>query len=222
MYNAPGTNTFSLYDPHKTGFNALVPMTAKISNEENMDKSNGGNRYSDLLCRAGKLRDKDAFAKIYDYYAPRIKSFLMRGGLSADIADELAQETMLTVWHKAESFDPKQAAASTWIFTIARNKKIDYLRKYNRPDPDQNDPLVAGEQPVMPDQDIQTEEQENALSKAIKDLPEEQSFLIQKSFFEDKTHSEIAQETNIPLGTVKSRLRLALERLRHSVKDQDL
>lgn len=171
--------------------------------------------YNDMLCAVGKGRDRKSFVEIFEYFAPRVKSFLMKGGANESQADELAQETMLTVWDKAGSYDPKQASASTWIFTIARNKRIDAFRKFKRVEIDFDDvgyTFEDGEK--SPLENISATQQSEALLEAIENLPEEQADLVRKSFYEDKSHADIAEETGIALGTVKSRIRLALERLR--------
>ena len=175
----------------------------------------------DLLTAVGKRRDKAAFAELFDYFAPRIKSFLMKGGANPDQADELAQETMIAVWQKADSFDPAKASASTWIFTIARNKRIDAIRKVPRPEMDADDVDLADDSP--PASEILSQQEEtDIMANAINALPPEQADLLYKSFFEDKTHADIAKETNLPLGTVKSRIRLALDRLRGNQKVTEL
>lgn len=173
----------------------------------------GSVTFEDLLVAVGRTRNRDAFVRVFEYFAPRVKSFYIKGGLTRELADELAQETMLTVWRRAETFDPAQASASTWIFTIARNKRIDMLRKIARPEPDAADPMLAPDM-VLPDEMTAFNEHSRLLAEALKALPEEQAGLIRKSFFEEKAHADIAAETGIPLGTVKSRIRLALERLR--------
>ncbi len=177
---------------------------------------------NDLLVKVGRDRDKESFTQLFEYFAPRVKSFLMRGGTPEETADELAQETMLNVWHKAERYDPAQAAASTWIFTIARNKKIDALRKAGRGDFDRTDMVLIDEDSVGPSENVMHLEESEAIAEALHNLPEEQSALLHKSFFEGKSHAEIADETDIPLGTVKSRIRLALERLRGQNKIREL
>ncbi len=175
--------------------------------------------FEDLLVDIGQTKNRDSFIQLFKHFAPRIKSFLMKGGLSPEQADEVAQETLLTAWSKASSYDPHKAAASTWLFTIARNKRIDFLRKTARPAPDIHDPMFSGtEAPLLPDDQSIHLEEEKTLAAAILELPKEQAALIRQSFFEEKTHQDIAQETGLPLGTVKSRIRLALERLRHSLK----
>lgn len=181
--------------------------------------------HNDLLARIGQGQCKDAFSELFAYYAPRIKSFYMKSGMDAATADELAQETMINVWQKSGSFDPAKAKASTWIFTIARNKRIDFFRKEGRPLPDLTDPSMLGhidERQWRPDVASEEEAASDALSDAMKDLPEEQMQMIKKAYFEDKSQRDIAEETGLPLGTVKSRMRLALEKLRYSLKGQEL
>ncbi len=175
-----------------------------------------------LLLAVAKKKDKEAFAALFDYFAPRIKSFLMKGGAAPDIADELAQETMITVWQKAGSYDPAKASASTWIFTIARNKRIDAIRKQGRPELDPADPLLVADDAPEAGEVISAQQETDIVAGAIDSLPKEQADLLYKSFFEDKTHADIAKETNLPLGTVKSRIRLALERLRADKKVTEL
>lgn len=166
-----------------------------------------------LIRRIANARDKSAFVELFDYFAPRVKSFLMKGGTNETLADELAQETMLAVWEKAASFNPAKSAPSTWIYTIARNKKIDHLRKGVRYDLDIDDMDHEDSAPNAADQIIAADETK-AIAEAIKTLPAEQADLIRRAFFDGKSHSEIADDTKLPLGTVKSRMRLALDRLR--------
>ncbi|MFN3662093.1 sigma-70 family RNA polymerase sigma factor [Yoonia sp.] len=161
-------------------------------------------------------QDKAAFAELFAYFAPRVKSFLMKSGASPDLAEECAQEVMVTLWNKAHLFDPSKASVSTWIFTIARNRRIDILRKQKRPEPED---LPWGPE-AEPDQaDAMGLQQETEqLGQALAALPAEQRALIQRAYFGELSHSEIAAETGLPLGTIKSRIRLALERLRHTMK----
>lgn len=173
--------------------------------------------FESLLESVGKTKDRRAFIALFDYYAPRLKSFFIKGGLKPDTADELAQETMLTVWDRAETYDPAKAGASTWIYTVARNKRIDFFRKTGRPEADINDPLMAPSEPDAPDAALSDSQDKAALETAMDALPAEQEDMIRKAFFEDKSHAVIAEETGLPLGTVKSRIRLALDRLRHAL-----
>ena len=141
----------------------------------------------------------------------------MRSGASEGLAEECAQETMVTLWKKARLFDPSRASVSTWIFTIARNKRTDILRKQNRPEPE--DLPWGPEQP--PDQaDVIALQQDcDRLSEALDDLPPAQRDLLERAYFSDLSHSEIAAETGLPLGTIKSRIRLALQRLRRNMSE---
>ena len=167
-----------------------------------------------LLLRVGSNRDRSAFKKLYEHFAPRLKSFLLRIGSDMSAAEEICQESMIMVWRRAETFNPNSAGASTWIFTIARNKRIDKLRKDNRPLPDLNDPSFF-QIPVDKSDDIlQRVEEEKKIKNALKNLPPEQAKLIISAYYEEKSHRKIADETNLPLGTVKSRIRLAINRLR--------
>ena len=161
-------------------------------------------------------QDQAAFAELFGHFAPRIKGFLMKSGADASLAEECAQEVMATVWHKAHMFDPARASVATWIFTIARNRRIDVVRREKRPEPED---LPWGPEAEPEQIDVLVLQQESdALGKALKDLPEAQRMLVEKAYFGDMSHSEIAAETGLPLGTIKSRIRLALERLRHDMK----
>lgn len=158
-------------------------------------------------------RDERAFIAVFEHFGPRVKGFLMRSGADATLAEECVQEVMATVWRKAHLFDPSRASVSTWIFTIARNKKIDALRKQKRPEPED---IVWGPEEEPDQEDVLGLQQESErLGEAIASLPDKQRELIEKAYFGDLSHSEIAAQTGLPLGTIKSRIRLALNRLRH-------
>lgn len=143
----------------------------------------------------------------------------MQWGVSAATAEELAQETMLVVWRKARLFNPERAAPSTWIFTIARNQRIDALRRERHPSTLMPDAENDQEPPLQPDRSMTLAEQESRIRLALQHLPPEQADVIRRAFFEDKPHTEIEKELGIPLGTVKSRLRLATNRLRSMLED---
>ncbi len=166
--------------------------------------------------RIHEAQDQTAFAELFEHFGPRIKAFLMKSGANEALAEDCAQDVMVTLWNKAHLFDPARASVATWVFTIARNRRIDALRKERRPEPED---LPWGPE-AEPDQaDIMTLQQESdRLGQAMKALPEKQRDLIEKAYFGDLSHSEIATETGLPLGTIKSRIRLALERLRHSMR----
>lgn len=178
--------------------------------------------FRECLADIAQYKNKDSFITLFNHFAPRIKSFLMKGGLTPETADELAQETMLTIWNKATSYNPATAAPSTWIFTIARNKRIDHLRKTNRYHIQSDENLVLEDESPTPPENLSRSEETAKIAAAIKKLPPDQLALIKQSFFEDKSHAQIAEETGIPLGTVKSRIRLALGRLRAQTNIQDL
>ena len=168
------------------------------------------------LRRIHEDRDQSAFAELFQHFAPRVKAFLMKSGANETLAEECTQEVMATLWRKAQMFDPTRASVATWIFTIARNRKVDMLRKQRRPEPED---LPWGPE-AEPDQaDVVMLRQETArLSEALAQLPQKQRDLVEKAYFGDLSHSEIAAETGLPLGTMKSRIRLALEQLRHDMK----
>lgn len=171
-------------------------------------------QWEELLERVGKQRDKDAFARLYEHFAPRLKSFLMRLGCEIGMAEEVVQEAMVMVWRRAETYDSRQAGASTWIFTIARNKRIDRLRRDNRPLPDMTDPAMLPEPEETGEISVSRIEEEQRVRHALKNLPDDQAKMIFAAYYEEKSHREIAEESGLPLGTVKSRIRLALSRLR--------
>lgn len=161
-------------------------------------------------------QDRNAFAALFQHFAPRVKAFLMKSGASDTLAEDCAQDVMTTVWQKAGQFDPTRASVATWIFTIARNRKIDLLRKQRRPEPEE---LPWGPEPEPDQADVLALQQDSEkLSAALAALPEKQRILIERCYFGDLSHSEIATETGLPLGTIKSRIRLALEKLRHDMK----
>jgi len=176
--------------------------------------------FAHLLTRVGRYRDRDAFAAVFRHFAPRLKSYLIRLGSSSDVAEELIQDVMLLVWRKAGQYDPDRAAASTWIYTIARNRRIDVLRRERRPELDSDDPLVETVEAPAGDAVIESRQNRTLLKEALAELPEEQAAVVTRSFIEDKSHSMIAEELDLPLGTVKSRLRLAFRRIREKLGDR--
>ncbi len=171
--------------------------------------------WAELVKRVADTQDAQAFTKLFEHFAPRVKAFLMKSGADPTTAEECAQDVMATVWHKAGQFDPTRASAATWIFTIARNRRIDMLRRDRRPEPED---LPWGPD-AEPDQlDVLALQQEtDKLAQAMNALPEKQRKMIESAYFGDLSHNEIADQTGLPLGTIKSRIRLALERLRHSM-----
>jgi RNA polymerase sigma-70 factor, ECF subfamily len=165
--------------------------------------------------------DRKAFAALFGWYAPRIKAFMIRGGTDGDVAQEVAQEAMIAVWRKAATFDVGLARPATWIFSIARNKRIDMLRRERRFDLAVEDVTpLAGEEPVAADAGAIAAETVARVRASVQTLPPDQLEVIRKAFFEEKSHSTIAAELGLPLGTVKSRIRHALLRLRQGMKGE--
>lgn len=203
-------------DIRPLSFKALCSTSIRSRGKILPNKTSQNGIWVDCLTKVAISQDKAAFSKLFEHFAPRVKSFLMKSGATEGMAEECVQETMVTVWHKSKMFDPTRANASTWIFTIARNKRIDAIRKRNRPEPDELSWNVEQEPDAA---DIIALDQENqVLAKAIENLPEKQMELVKRAFYGDLSHKEIAQETGLPLGTIKSRLRLALEKLRHELQ----
>jgi len=162
-------------------------------------------------------RDRAAFARLFDHYAPRLKAVARRTGASAGEAEDIVQDVMLTVWQKASLFDPEFAHVSGWIYRIARNRQIDLSRRQARPEPED---LTTGAAHAPDAQQIVaiTEEAE-ALRGALAQLRPEQRQLIEQAYLGEMSHVEIREDTGLPLGTIKSRIRLGLDRLRHELKD---
>jgi RNA polymerase sigma-70 factor (ECF subfamily) len=159
--------------------------------------------------------DRAAFAALFAFYAPRVKTMLMRMGVGSAIADDVAQDTLLAVWRKAAQYDPQRAAASAWIYTIARNLRIDRLRRDNRAKLFALYETIEPEEPERPDRPLDAAQDQARVRAALAELPEEQVRVVKLSFFEGRAHGDIAKLLDLPLGTVKSRLRLAMNRLRN-------
>lgn len=170
-----------------------------------------------LLLAVAQSADRAAFKALFERYAGRIKAFLIKGGARPDQAEEVAQEVMVTIWRKAQSYDPAKAGAATWIFTIARNRRIDLIRRERRPEPDPEDPLYKQDSPDTPQQTLLREDRDRLVREALVSLSDEQREIVRLSFFSGLSHGEIAAQLDIPLGTVKSRTRLAFKRLRDAL-----
>jgi len=166
------------------------------------------------LLRVAQQQDRAAFAALFGHFGPRVKSYLLKLGADAATAEDLVQEVMLAVWRRAATYDPAQAGVATWIFTIARNKRIDGLRRGPRADFDPNDPALVPETPASPDDEAAAVQWESAIADAVAAMPREQAEILRLAYYEDISHSDIAARIGVPLGTVKSRLRLAMGRLR--------
>ncbi len=162
-------------------------------------------------------RDRSAFAALFDHVAPRLKGFVIRSGAPVHQAEEIVQDVMLTIWRKADSFDPHRAQVSAWIYQIARNRQIDIARKENRPMPEElkEEPGIEADASQI----IAIEQETQELKQALAALKDEQREIIEQAYIGELTHQEISKLTGLPLGTIKSRIRLGLERLRHEMKD---
>lgn len=169
---------------------------------------------ADLVERVARDRDRQAFVRLYDYYAPRICAFLVRLGTDRGQAEELAQEVMVTLWRKADQFDRQRSTPGTWLFRIARNRRIDSIRRERSGALDPEDPAFQPQAEIDADEAIDVQLREERVRLAVDRLPEEQRDLVRLAFFRGLTHSQIAEECRLPLGTVKSRIRLAFTRLR--------
>jgi RNA polymerase sigma-70 factor (ECF subfamily) len=176
---------------------------------------------ADLIEAIASHKDRAAFASLFGHFAPRVKAFIMRGSADAETAQEVAQETLIMVWRKAASFDRSRASAATWIYTIARNKRIDLLRRAARPIDTDDWLVVYAPEEEDADKSVLAGQTYTRVKELMGGLSADQLVVIQKAFFEDKTHTVIAEELKLPLGTVKSRIRLALGRLREALEKDE-
>lgn len=170
--------------------------------------------FATLAVAVARNRDQAAFSELFDFFAPRLKSFLMRQNASVAEAEEVVQEVMVILWQKAHLYDPQKSSLSTWLFRIARNRRIDAARRHRNGTLDAHEPLLLPVAPQAPDAVIENENREQIVRIALTQLPVEQVTLIQMAFFFGQSHSEISAATGLPLGTVKSRIRLAFGKLR--------
>lgn len=175
--------------------------------------------YAELVQAVATTRDRVAFVTLYDHFAPRIYAFLIRLGSDTATAEELTQEVMVTLWRKAALFDRSKSSTATWLFRIARNRRIDLKRRDRSALIDVEDPALQPPPSEAPDASIASRQRDGLVRQALDALPSEQVALVELSFFKGLSHSEIAEETGLPLGTVKSRLRLAFGRLRRNLED---
>ncbi len=206
-------STFEWYTVEKTTQSAAPP--AQNSGKWNVPTGRRTDEWSQALVSVGESQDRAAFTRFFRHFAPLIKAFALSGSsLSATHADELVQEVMLKVWQKAGGFNPEKAAASTWVYTIARNCRTDMFRRLQKFDT----PLASD------DFELESEEEESFIvlhtrrgSERVRELmgelPPDQAQILAKVYMEGKSHSEAAAELDLPLGTVKSRVRLAIQKL---------
>ena len=177
-------------------------------------------QHAALLAAVAERRDREAFAELFDYYAPRINGYLQRLGAERTRAEEMAQDVMVTLWRKAELFDATKSSVATWLYRIARNRRIDAARRNRIDFVDPSDYIfdIADENTADADGLLDAQSRDDVLRRQMADLPKEQLELVRLAFYEGLSHSEIAERTGLPLGTVKSRIRLAFTRLRRGLE----
>jgi RNA polymerase sigma-70 factor (ECF subfamily) len=166
-----------------------------------------------------KHRSREAFSLLFEHFAPKLKAYYRKAGLESMVAEDLTQEAMLAVWNHAEKFSSSIGGVSTWIYTIARNRLIDHVRKRKVRQGDLTDPALQPEPIAIADDLVDAKQRYRSLKASLDKLPDEQASILKMAFFDHKAHSEIAKETGLPLGTVKSRIRLAMQRLRDDLGD---
>lgn len=225
----PGAASLSLSVPLNVG--AISVSTAvsapkarhlkivPIDPDRSAPPSPPGDDWPALMHRVADLRDREAFGRLFSHFAPRVKSYLIRTGSTDGAAEDLAQDALVMVWRKAALFDPAQAAVSTWIFTIARRLRIDAARRHQLDGAGDEcfefDRLEADQPGVAEHADATR--QARRVREALNQLPPEQAQVLRLSFYDDEPHARIAAELGLPLGTVKSRIRLAVAHLRRLI-----
>ncbi len=171
-------------------------------------------RFAALARAVAERRDQQAFAVLFDYFAPRLKSWLLRQKMPNDEAEELVQDVMTVLWHKADLYDSARSSLSTWLFRIARNRRIDLVRRSRARNLDQADPTLQPVAEIGADELVANDDRDALVRAAVGRLPEEQREMLKAAFFLGQSHSQIAEATGLPLGTVKSRIRLAFGKLK--------
>ena len=179
-------------------------------------------RFAALVKAVADQRDESAFSVLFDYFAPRLKSWLMRQKMTSGEAEELVQEIMIVLWHKAALYDPSRSSLSTWLFRIARNRRIDQQRRARVRVLDGEDPTLQPPEEMRADEIVANDDRDAQVRDAVSQLPEEQRALLQAAFFLGQSHSQIADATGLPLGTVKSRIRLAFGKLRNLLEREEV
>lgn len=172
-----------------------------------------------LIEAVAKNLDREAFAALFDRLAPRIKSFMLRKGVSTELAEDLVQDTMIAVWTKAGMYAPDKGSVMGWVFTIARNLRIDRLRRNSNVSFTAIEDFDCASEEMGPDDELALQQERDGVARALESIPEEQKQILILSFIEDVPQSAIAERLNLPLGTVKSRMRLAYARLRKTLEN---
>jgi RNA polymerase sigma factor (sigma-70 family) len=171
-----------------------------------------------LVAAVAERRDREAFTRLFDHFAPRLQAYLQRLGADAAMAEEIAQEALVALWRKAAQFDPAKSSVGTWLYRIARNRRIDRLRRDKPEMMEGVDGIAEPADETDLERHIDIQQREEAVRAALVSLPEEQLALVRLAFFDGLSHSQISERTGLPLGTVKSRIRLAFSRLRRTLE----
>ena len=195
------------------------PMVAKGTDPG--DPRSKAAEFAECIGQIASGRSEAAFEVLFRYFAPRIKSYCLRVGADPTGAEEITQEAMVSIWRNAAKFDPSKASPSTWIFAIARNLSIDRFRKSRRPEFDPGDPAFVPEGESPADRLIETIEMEEAVRKILDSLSPKERDVLLLSYYENLSHSEISRQLRLPIGTVKSRIRLAFGKIRSALEAQD-
>jgi RNA polymerase sigma-70 factor (ECF subfamily) len=203
----------------ETRGNIEDPMVAKGTYTG--DPRSQAAEFAEFIAQIANDRSETAFDVLFRYFAPRIKSYCLRLGADPSVAEEITQEAMVLVWRNAAQFDPSKASPSTWIFTIARNLSIDRFRKSRRPEFDPDDPALVPEDPQTPDRLVDKLQMEEKVRSILKSLSTNEKDVLMLSFYENLSHGEISRQLNLPLGTVKSRIRLAFAKIRAALDALD-
>ncbi|MCP4808069.1 MAG: sigma-70 family RNA polymerase sigma factor [Proteobacteria bacterium] len=175
---------------------------------------------AELVRRVAIERDRAAFAELFQLFAPRVNAWLRKRGASAGQAEEVTQDVLLFVWHKAEKFDPSRASVGTWIYTIARNKHVDRIRRERRPEAEPEEMPTTPSRPPDADRVAHVAARDRRLREALSTLPEDQAVILRRNYYEDTPQRQIAADLDLPVGTVKSRTRLAFKRLREALEHE--
>ncbi|MFN4273143.1 MAG: sigma-70 family RNA polymerase sigma factor [Aliihoeflea sp.] len=178
--------------------------------------------FAALARRVAEGRDRQAFVELFDHFAPRLNGYLQRLGLERGDAEDMAQEVMAVLWHKAHLFDPAKSSLATWLFRIARNRRIDVARRERSRVLDPDEPMLMPSEPEPVDHEMDARQRDERVRAALSELPTEQYELVQMAFFLGLSHSQIADQSGLPLGTVKSRIRLAFQRMRKILEADQL
>jgi len=199
---SPASQDRNWCKPLRAGLGRVQPTTAQCAQ---------------WVAAVAERRDREAFARLFDHFAPRLNAYLQRRGTDRGTAEEIVQDTMVTLWRKAALFDPRRSSPATWLYRIALNCRIDRLRRDRLDFLDGSDSVFDGVDDVDLVSRLDLRRREDAVRAALDGLPDEQLVLVRLAFFDDLSHSQISERVGLPLGTVKSRIRLGFARLRRSL-----